>query len=210
MPVDQDSDLKPDYGYHGVSRWDNEYLLKPLYGVLESLDIQDKRLFEVGFGNGWIAGDLAARGYDITGIEPSESGVNIARSAYPELNLFSGNAYDDLQAEYGTYPVVYSIEVIEHCQYPRRFLKTVYDLLEPCGTAIISTPYHGYIKNLVIALLAKSDSHFDPLWDEGHLRFFSEKTLKLLLLEAKFTSIRFIKSGRMAPLYKSMIAVAKK
>ena len=205
-----DSSQQLDYGYHSATRWDNDYLLKPLCTIIESLNLPDKRLFEVGFGNGWIANHLAGLGYGITGIEPSTSGVSIAQTTYPQLNLQPGNAYDDLQAKFGQFPLVYSVEVIEHCQYPRKFLKAVYDLLEPGGTAIITTPYHGYIKNLVIALSAKTDSHFDPLWDEGHLRFFSEKTLKSLLLEAKFKTVDFKMTGRFAPLYKSMLAIAKK
>ena len=205
-----DSNQQVDYGYHSAARWDNEYLIKPLCRIVDRINLSDKRLFEVGFGNGWIANFLSDKGYIITGIEPSASGVKIAQKAYPDLNLQVGNAYDDLQAEFGVFPVVYSVEVIEHCQYPRKFLSTIYNLVEPGGTAIITTPYHGYVKNLLIALSGKTDSHFDPLWDEGHLRFFSEKTLTALLLDAQFKSVEFIKTGRFAPIYKSMVAIAKK
>ena len=38
--------------------------------------------------------------------------------------------------------------------------KRVYDLLEPGGLAIISTPYHGYLKNLALAASGKLDSSF--------------------------------------------------
>lgn len=207
---DRQSNAHADYGYQSAQRWDNEYLVKPLYRIIDNLHLSDRRLFEVGFGNGWIANSLSQRGYIVTGIEPSASGVQIAQKAYPDLNLQQGNAYDDLQAEYGVFPAVYSIEVIEHCQFPRRFLSTIYNLLEPAGTAIISTPYHGYIKNLVIALSGKTDAHFNPLWDEGHLRFFSEKTLASLLFDAQFKSVNILKTGRFAPVYKSMVAVAKK
>ncbi len=204
------ADKQPDYGYHSESRWDNDYLVKPLLQVLEGMQLSDKRLFEVGFGNGWIANYLAENGYEVSGIEPSASGVSIAQKAYPDLNLQPGNAYDDLQSEFGVFPVVYSVEVIEHCQYPRQFISTVYNLLEDGGRAVITTPYHGYVKNLLIALLGKTDSHFNPLWDEGHLRFFSEKTLEGLLLESNFKSVKFIKAGRFMPVYKSMVAIAVK
>ena len=199
-----------DYGYQGQGRWDNEYLVKPLVDIINNLDLDRKRLFEVGFGNGWIANHLSEQGYDVCGIEPSASGVKIACKAYPQLKLEPGDAYDDLKAVYGVFPVVYSVEVIEHCQYPRKILRTIYDLLEPEGTAIITTPYHGYFKNLLIALSGKTDSHFDPLWDQGHLRFFSKKTLTTLLHEAQFRSVDFKMTGRFAPLHKSMIAIAKK
>lgn len=205
-----DSNQQLDYGYHSAARWDNDYLVRPLYRIIDSLNLNDKRLFEVGFGNGWIANYFNEKGYTVAGIEPSASGVDMAQHAYPDLNLQLGNAYEDLQAEFGLFPVVYSVEVIEHCQYPRKFLSTIYNLLEPGGTAVITTPYHGYIKNLLIALSGKTDSHFDPLWDQGHLRFFSEKTLTALLSDTRFKSVEFIKTGRFAPIHKSMVAIAKK
>ena len=202
--------LDGDYTYLGSGSWDNAYLLNPLTGLINNLQLKDKRLFEVGFGNGWTANYLSNKGYLVTGIEPSTSGVSIAKKSYPNMNLQAGNVYHDLANTYGQFPVVYSLEVIEHCQFPRKFAKSVYDLLEKGGTAFVSTPYHGYIKNLVIALLGKGDSHYNPLWDDGHLRFFSEKTLTTLLIEAGFNQISFIRAGRFGPLSKSMIAIAKK
>ncbi len=202
--------LEGDYQYFGTGRWENDYLVNPLVEIINDYDLSDKRLFEVGFGNGWTANHLAQMGYHVTGIEPSKTGVEVAQKAYPSLNLKSGNIYQDLKQEFGTFPIVYSLEVIEHVQFPRKFAKSVFDLLMPGGRAIISTPYHGYIKNLVIALAGKTDSHYDPLWDDGHIRFFSEATLSTLLREAGFSKVEFKRVGRFAPIAKSMIALALK
>jgi 2-polyprenyl-6-hydroxyphenyl methylase/3-demethylubiquinone-9 3-methyltransferase len=76
--------------------------------------------------------------------------------------------------------------------------------------AIISTPYHGYLKNLALGVVGKWDAHFDPLWDGGHVKFFSVRTLRMLLTEAGFSNIRFIRVGRIPQLAKGMIAVAQK
>jgi hypothetical protein len=62
---------------------------------------------------------------------------------------------------------------------------------------IISTPYHGYLKNLVLALGNKWDSHLTPLWDGGHIKLWSRKTLSQLLSEAGFHVVRFIGAGRL-------------
>ncbi|WP_256993192.1 hypothetical protein [Methylococcus capsulatus] len=78
------------------------------------------------------------------------------------------------------------------------------------GTAIVSTPYHGYWKNLALALSGKMDAHFTALWDHGHIKFWSMKTLSLLLEEAGFRDIRFERVGRLPALAKAMIAVARK
>ncbi len=87
---------------------------------------------------------------------------------------------------------------------------TLFNFLEPGGTAIVTTPYHGYLKNLVMALTGKLDAHFTALWDHGHIKFWSTKTLAQLLLEAGFVDIRFKRVGRIPALAKSMVAIARK
>ena len=78
------------------------------------------------------------------------------------------------------------------------------------GTAILSTPYHGYWKNLALALTGRMDQHFTALWDHGHIKFWSMDTLGELLWEAGFVDVRFERVGRIPPLAKSMIAIARK
>ncbi|QXP88105.1 methyltransferase [Methylococcus capsulatus] len=56
----------------------------------------------------------------------------------------------------------------------------------------------------------KMDAHFTALWDHGHIKFWSMKTLSLLLEEAGFRDIRFERVGRLPALAKAMIAVASK
>lgn len=169
-----------------------------------------KRVFELGCGNGSVARLLAAEGYQVTGVDPSEQGIAQARRAYPGLRLEPGSAYDELAARYGRFPAVLSLEVVEHLYAPRAFAETLFRLLEPGGTAILSTPYHGYWKNLALALSGRLDEHFTALWDHGHIKFWSVKTLSILLREAGFVSVEFERVGRIPPLAKSMIAVARK
>lgn len=175
-----------------------------------SLSASDRRLFEVGCGNGSVANELARRGWDVTGVDPSEEGIEQARAAYPELKVASGSAYDDLQGKYGQFPVVLSLEVVEHVYAPRHYARTVFGLLSVGGTAIISTPYHGYWKNLALAVTGRMDQHFTALWDHGHIKFWSMGTLGELLREAGFVDVRFERVGRVPALAKSMIAVARK
>lgn len=99
--------------------------------------------------------------------------------------------------------------MVEHVYFPRQYAATVFSLLQGGGTAILSTPYHGYWKNLALALSGKLDRHFTALWDHGHIKFWSMPTLTALLEEAGFRDIRFERVGRITPLAKAMIAVAK-
>jgi len=188
------------------------YLLPAVSRVLEELTVSGRarRLFELGCGNGSVAYELTRRGWDLTGVDPSAQGIEQAQAAHPELKLACGSAYDDLATQYGQFPIVLSLEVIEHVYAPRRYVRTVFDLLTTGGTAIISTPFHGYWKNLTLALTGRMDDHFAALSDHGHIKFWSKRTLSMLLEEAGFVSVRFELTGRIRPLAKSMIAIARK
>lgn len=190
----------------------HDYLVPPLLNILDSLSLPPnrRRLFELGCGNGAVAAVLAGRGYQTTGVDVSLQGLDQARRRYPHLSLQQGSAYDPLAETYGQFPIVVSLEVVEHLYAPRVFAKTLYDLVEPEGTAIVSTPYHGYWKNLALALTGRMDAHFTALWDHGHIKFWSIKTLTMLLAEAGFNDISFMRVGRIPVLAKSLIAVAKK
>ena len=106
--------------------------------------------------------------------------------------------------------MVLSLEVVEHVYAPRQYAKTVFDLLEPGGAAILSTPHHGYWKSLALAITGKIDAYFTALWDHGHIKFWSVRTLSQLLAEAGFLDLVFFRVGRIPLLAMSMIVVAKK
>lgn len=59
-----------------------------------------------------------------------------------------------------------------------------------------------------MALTGTLDAHFTALWDHGHIKFWSIRTLTQLLMEAGFKTVRFERVGRIPLLAKSMIAVA--
>ncbi len=190
----------------------HDYLLPALKEILagETLLQDRKRLFELGCGNGSVANELVRLGWDVTGVDPSEQGIAQANARYPAIPLHAGSAYDELAAQYGTFPVVVSLEVVEHVYAPRKYAATLFSLIEQGGLAIVSTPYHGYLKNLALAVSGRMDAHFTALWDHGHIKFWSERTLRTLLEEAGFRDVRFRRVGRIPALAKSMIAVARK
>jgi 2-polyprenyl-6-hydroxyphenyl methylase/3-demethylubiquinone-9 3-methyltransferase len=151
---------------------------------------------------------LSSLGFDVLGVDTSESGIAQAQASGVKAQL--GSAYDDLASVYGTFPLVVSLEVIEHCYDPRAFGRTFLSLVAPGGLGFLSTPYHGYFKNIALAVSGKMDRHFSALWDGGHIKFFSIKTLRALLEEAGATKLQFLRVGRTPPLAKSMVAIVHK
>lgn len=116
------------------------YLLPAVSRLLDELNLPyaERRLFELGCGNGSVAHELTRRGWDVTRVDPAEEGIKQARAACPELKLASGSAYDDLATHYGQFPMVLSLEVVEHVYAPGDYVRTVFDLLAAGGTVIIS------------------------------------------------------------------------
>jgi len=205
----QSGNASAQYHYSNAEfGWAHAYLLSTLKGIVS--DLKPDRIFELGCGNGSVANWLHGLGYPIVGVDFSTEGITQANAAFPALKLEVGSAYDDLQGKYGQFPLVISLEVIEHLYSPRIFAKNIYDMLVPGGHAVISTPFHGYWKNLVLALTGKMDNHFTALWDGGHIKFWSERTITLLLKEAGFEDIQYYRAGRVALIAKSMIIVARK
>ena len=186
-----------------------EYLWRHIISLC--VELRARRVVDIGCGNGALCRELASRGYEVVGCEPSADGVRFAQSAAPEL-VFHQLGVDDEPIAVGneSFDVAIATEVIEHLVRPRNLLRFAKQVLWPGGHFIISTPYHGYLKNLVLALTNKWDAHLNPFWDGGHIKVWSRKTLSQLLSEEGFRAVRFTGAGRVPFMWKSMIMVAQK
>ncbi len=185
------------------------YLEQPLLDELGSLP--GKSLLDIGCGNGAVTASLAKGGAQVVGIDLSETGIALARQRNPDLEWRALSVYEDLRAQLARdFEIVVSLEVVEHLFDPRLFVRRVFEVLKPGGLVVLSTPYHGYFKNLALAVTGRLDAHFTALWDGGHIKFFSRKTLRALLGEAGFVDIRFRGAGRLPFLWKSMMVSARR
>ena len=188
------------------------YIAPKVYVLLQQLGV--RRVLDLGSGNGRLCADLAQRGYDTVGVEYDQGGVNVARAQYPLLRFYNYGVQDDpaalLKAEPTPFDAVVSTEVIEHLFAPHLLPKYAGSVLRPGGYLIVTTPYHGYIKNLVLSLLDKWDRHHTALWHGGHIKFWSRATLAQLLTGNGFDVVGFHGVGRMPYLWKSMVMVARK
>lgn len=206
MPID--SGLK-EYGWDTTeSTPDHAYTFPAIVSLLPKGVV---KILDAGCGNGAIAGRLAKLGYQVTGIDLSEDGIVIARKAYPKVRFEVASVYDDLHAIIDEeVDVVISSEVIEHLYYPQRYLENMASIIRPGGIIILTTPYHGYLKNLALSLFNYWDKHHTVDWIGGHIKFFSEKTISKMLRGSGFTEICFNNSGRVRWLWKSMVCRAQK
>jgi len=204
----QDKKNKISYGWKSAeSLADHAYTLPAIKcllpeGVLTILD--------VGCGNGYIASQLSTMGHNVIGIDASDDGIAIARKAHPDVRFEVHSAYDDLRDIVVDVDVIVSSEVIEHLYQPKLFLENVFNVLRPGGHIILTTPYHGYLKNLALSLFDHWDKHHTVEREGGHIKFFSEKTLTRMLKGCGFNDVVFHNAGRVCWLWKSMVCRTQK
>lgn len=167
-------------------------------------------ILDAGCGNGFVAGKLAEIGHHVVGIDLAEDGIAIARGTYPNLRFEVCSVYDNLKTLVNNVDLVVSSEVIEHLFYPKVFLNNLYKVICPGGYIILTTPYHGFLKNLALSVTNNWDKHFTASWEGGHIKFFSEKTIKLILEGEGFKEVTFNNAGRLPWLWKSLVCRAQK
>lgn len=174
--------------------------------------LQGLRVLDLGCGRGFWSDRFAKAGARVTGVDASSAGIARARDSYPEGDFRQLPITEDLLEALGHEPfdAVVSIEVVEHVYDPRGFARSCFNALKPGGALVLTTPYHGYLKNLALSIVGGWDRHFTALWDGGHVKFWSRRTLTLLLQEIGFEDIRFSYHGRVPLLWMGMLAVAKR
>ena len=149
--------------------------------------------------------------YPVCGVDLSDSGVAAARQLCPEGRFEVASVYDDFTALFGqTFGAAVSLEVIEHLYDPQATMQRLYDAIDPRGILVISTPYHGYLKNVVMAVGDRLDGHYHPTTAGGHIKFWSRKTLSRHLDENGFEVLDFAGCGRCPGLWKSMVLVGRR
>jgi len=187
------------------------YITPKILEILEELNVT--RVVDLGAGNGVLCGKMQQAGYDVVGVEYDSKGASLASENYPGVPIYNLDITDTsprLLDHEAMFDAAVSTEVVEHLFSPHQFVAYANAVIKPGGHLIISTPYHGYLKNLALSLAGKWDDHHTALWHGGYIKFWSRKTLSKLLEENGFSVVKFYGVGRIRFLWKSMIMVAVK
>ncbi|MFZ1742392.1 MAG: class I SAM-dependent methyltransferase [Pontixanthobacter sp.] len=202
----EDNDMHiGDYGWAAHAPHSSQYLNPVVLELVQAAGGQT--VLDAGCGNGELAGYLASHGYRLSGVDADAEGIAIARRRFPDCNFAVSRFSKDPKA---VFDLVVSTEVVEHLYAPHELANYCFDALRPGGTFIISTPYHGYFKNLALALSGRWGRHLAPNWHGGHIKFWDRQSLTGLLVEAGFVVTGFRGVGRMPLLWKSMVLIARK
>jgi len=200
-----------DYDWKNNNTSHHKYLITDIKKLLNPIknETLNKNYLDVGCGNGYLTKIISVFFKKTWGIDISRQGIKLAKKKFKKIR-FICQSIDVLKKEKKKFDFISALEVIEHQYLPDEFLKSTNTLLKKNGFFLISTPYNGYIKNLIINLLNMHDKHYDPLWRHGHIKFFTIKTLSYLLKSNSFKIIKMKLSGRLYPINCSMIFLCQK
>ena len=196
---------------------DRDPFIRALLKIFKDLNIpKTAQILDTGCGAGYVLSEIHKQGYrNIRGIDIYENAIEFAKDTFKELqDKFEVHDcyYKDLPSTFPKtdYDIILSNEVIEHFLKPKDYLKNISFWLKDEGLLFISTPYHGYIKNLLMTLFNRFDKHFNPLLDGEHIKFFSKRTLYSVLEKSNIKPLKFYGLFRIPFLWRVMLVVGKK
>lgn len=134
-----------------------------------------KSVLDVGCGRAWVAASLCPKGVEVCSMDISPTNVEKALSRYPFPNHKGvvGDGFN-LPFEEHTFDCVIASEVVEHVPDPKAFVQSLFRVVKPGGSLILSTPY----KEKIRYELCIHCHQLTPV--NAHLHSFDEHTLTSL------------------------------
>jgi 2-polyprenyl-3-methyl-5-hydroxy-6-metoxy-1,4-benzoquinol methylase len=149
---------------------------------------QPCRVLDLGCGEARFAVELARAGLVVVAVDVAEEALRRARARHPALDLRVIPVAGAWPLQDAAFDVVWAGEVIEHVADTAAWMSELRRVLRPGGRLLLSTPDHGGLAMLGLALSGRAfDAHFDPRAD--HLRFYTRRTLRQLLEDFGFRDV---------------------
>jgi 2-polyprenyl-3-methyl-5-hydroxy-6-metoxy-1,4-benzoquinol methylase len=178
-----------------------------LLKFLKKKTLRTEKLLDLGCDTGDTSKVLNKIGFNVTSVDIDEERVEELSKLQGNITFLQQNLEQKFKFEDESFDIIWAGDIIEHLIKTENFVKECFRVLKKGGYFIISTPYHGFIKNLLIISM-NFDQHFNP-WDE-HIRFYTIKSLKQQLKRNKFKVIKIELLGRIKPIAKNMMFFCKK
>lgn len=155
------------------------------------------RGLEAGCGDASFTPEFARYFRETHAIDISESQVEENRRQHPGIFFRQHDLSKPLPYADGFFSAIWCSEVLEHLFDPLYALQEFNRVMAPSGQLLVTVPYHGKFKNVMISLF-KWDHHFDP--EYPHVRFFTKNTLARITEKAGFKNLGLSTCGMNQPL----------
>ncbi|MBY0293208.1 MAG: bifunctional 2-polyprenyl-6-hydroxyphenol methylase/3-demethylubiquinol 3-O-methyltransferase UbiG [Alphaproteobacteria bacterium] len=117
---------------------------------------QNLKILDVGCGGGLLCEPLARLGADVTGIDPLEESISVARNHAEAMGLsitYLSCAIEDLPQDLPLFDVIIASETIEHVTHSDDFLKALITHLSLQGGMIVTT-FNKTLLSYILGIVA--------------------------------------------------------
>lgn len=191
----------------GLPFKENRTFDKRIRKILEMMPSFPQRVLDFGCHVGRAAASLREAGYEVVGVDLSESAVRSARKNVPEVPFEVIPSENKIPFPDESFDTCIATEVIEHLFDVSGFLREIHRILVPGGSLLITTPDHGWLKNFIL-ITCRFEKHFSPLGQ--HIRFFSKRSLTECLEKEGFQIEKLTGLGRLWPVWQSLLVKSRK
>jgi 2-polyprenyl-6-hydroxyphenyl methylase / 3-demethylubiquinone-9 3-methyltransferase len=109
------------------------------------------RILDLGCGAGFLANELAPQGYEVTGVDASESALEVARrhDSTGRVDYRCGNAYA-MAFEDRMFDVVCAMDFLEHVENPEQVVREISRVLKTGGMFFFYTFNRNFLSWLIV------------------------------------------------------------
>ena len=179
-------------------------LIKKLVPEEDNLEVLD-----FGCGKGAFIKDILSINptLKITGADISQTAITAARKKLPKQKFYILTEGGKLPFKDKSFDFILALDVFLHIYDTELIFKEITRVLKHGGRLLITVPYYGLLKNIVIALIG-----FDEVYNprNGEIRFYTKNTLLNEIKAIGLTPIKFGYFSRFYPFSKAMYCVSKK
>jgi 2-polyprenyl-6-hydroxyphenyl methylase/3-demethylubiquinone-9 3-methyltransferase len=145
------------------------------------------RVLDIGCGAGLLSEALAERGADVTGLDPAQGNIAIARQHAEAGGLaidYRAGTAEEVSATGAMFDVVCAMEVVEHVVDVAAFVATAASMVRPGGLFFVST-LNRTLKSFTLAVVgAEYVLRWVPKGTHQWERFVTPEELQVAMREA--------------------------
>lgn len=142
----------------------------------------------------------------VTGVDVSDEALKVAKNKLKKCQFMQIKDGERIPFKSGFFDFIIASDVLEHVYDTEKTFSELKRILKKGGNILITVPYHGLVKNLIISLFY-FEFIFDPY--SPHIRFYTKKSLLKCLSKANFKPLKIGYYGRFFPLSSGMFVLAK-
>jgi SAM-dependent methyltransferase len=181
-----------------------------LRALVELIPAEQRRVLDIGCGDGANMSILAAAGHDVVGVTLSRTEAE--RVSARGMAAVVANLLDGAPFVPASFDAIILSHVLEHLPFPAATLRSLLPLLVPNGVVCVALPNVLGIKQRFRFLRGKFRYDDTGLMDRTHLRFFDFDSARAMMEEAgvavyQHFGVGFVPSG---PLRRLSVDLARR